>query len=140
MIRFSTSGCAIVDVDGYMSEQDMFDCIDMFKDNREQKKNVEFVIRTGYPIIDASEDSFQYNGGKARSFEIKDLRWRHLKRIGKLAFVTIQQGSWYFTFSAKEGVGFWYSGDMLNVGWWHGEEVQAIDHDKYTMTRRDYGA
>ena len=139
MIRFSISGCAIVDINSYQSEKQMMKTVDMFKDARPGQKNVEFVLNTGDRIVEASEEAFYYNGGKARRFEIGDMRWRHLTEIAKHAFVTVQQGSWYFSFSAKAGVGFWYSGDMLKVGWWHGANPEAIDHNSAMYARRDYG-
>ena len=118
----------------------MMETVEMFKDTREQDKNVEFIIRTGDRIIEASEESFYMNGGKARTWEIIDPRWIHLKRIRKYAYITIQQGSWYFTFSAQENIGFWYSGDMLSVGWHHGEDPQAIDHNAAMYQKRDFAA
>jgi hypothetical protein len=109
----------------------------MFKDERDMPKNVEFLIRTPDRILDVSDEPFYLNGGKARLFTITDPRWTHLKDIAREAFVTVQQGSWYFTFGAQEGTGFWYSGDMLSLGWWHGE-TNPIEHTDMMYTRRDY--
>lgn len=138
MIRFSVSGCAIIELDQWTGLEEMFKYIDMFKDERDMDKNVEFVIRTPDRILDVNDEPFYYNGGKARTFTITDVRWKHLKRVAKMAFVTVQQGSWYFTFAKEEGIGYWYSGDMLSVGWWHGEQVQPMDHQEFMYKRRDY--
>lgn len=139
MIRFSVSGCALVELGSYMSENDMMQIINDHADIRKMAKNVEFIIRTGDRIIEASEDAFYWNGGKARHFEIGDVRWKHLERIAQFAHITIQQGSWYFSFANRWGIGYWYSSDMLKVGWHHGEDPEAIDHNQAMYKRRDYG-
>ena len=122
-----------------MSENDMMQIINDHADNRKMAKNVEFIIRTGDQIIEASEEHFYWNGGKARHFEIGDVRWKHLERIAQFAHITIQQGSWYFAFANRWGIGYWYSRDMLKVGWHHGEDPAAIDHNQAMYKRRDYG-
>lgn len=137
MIRFSASGCAIIQVDKYMSRREMLGYVAMFKNERKQKKNVEFVIDVGYPIVEVSDEKVWLNGGKAREYEIVDVKWHHINNVIEHAFVTIKQGSWYFSI-ARNNMGFWYSGDMLKLGWWHGGAVEEIDHSKYTLTRRDY--
>jgi hypothetical protein len=139
MIRFSASGCAIVDVDSYQSKAQMLRTIEMFEEERPDQKNVEFVIDVGYPIVNVSEDSFYYNGGKARTYEIEDIKWAHLNQIATQAYVTIKQGGWYFTI-ARNNIGFWYSADMLALGWWHGETKLELDHHDMMYTRRDYAS
>ncbi len=145
MIQFSTSGCALVEVVSYQPEGQMMRTVNRFADTRKQEKNVEFILRTGERIIEASDESFYYNGGKARTFTIGEPQWRHLRRLSEHAYITIQQGSWYFSIArfyegSFEGVGFWYSGDMLKVGWHHGEDPQVIDHNAAMYQKRDFAS
>jgi len=145
VIQFSSSGVAIVFLDGYVRMETFNEYTEMFSDLGCTFHNVEFVLNPGESVIEASDYKRHINGFiDVRDFRIENVAWLHLRKVEEP--VIIQQGSWYFSISGWhdqhemewDGYGPWYSGEMLKVGWFHGGTPEEIDHNKYTMTRRDY--